>query len=123
MRARMVELLRLEDSRAPDGDPGWDSLLRDPRPTLRARAARAIGRSREPKFVGALVQALERDQERDPAVREELLFALGQLGAAEARPLLLGSLFKEPEAQLRARAAEALGKLGQDPAVLERLAD
>jgi peptidylprolyl isomerase len=80
-----------------------------PDPAIRARAARALGRMRSSNFLQPLLDAVAR--ERDPAVRAELAFAIGQIAALAARPALV-RLLADPDPSVRAAAAEALGKLG-----------
>ena len=110
-------VLILEDGRS--ADPGaWRHLYRlAPDVPARARVVRAAGRVRAPD----LVPVLEEWWSGDPPVPvvDEILFALGQSGTTTPRPLLRQALVA-PRAGVRARAAEALGKIGDttDVAVL-----
>ncbi len=74
----------------------------------RARAVRAMGRSRNPMAVERLVQAMG---DVSPEVRVQAVKGLGETGAEEAVEPLVQELSDE-ESDVRAEAAEALGKLG-----------
>jgi len=73
----------------------------------RARAARAMGRSKSPMAVERLVQAMN---DVSPEVRVQAVKGLGETGAEEAVEPLVQELSDE-ESDVRAEAAEALGKL------------
>ncbi|HID12080.1 MAG TPA: MFS transporter [Candidatus Latescibacteria bacterium] len=73
----------------------------------RARAARAMGRSRSPMAVERLVRAMD---DASPEVRVQAVKGLGETGAEEAVEPLVQELSDE-ESDIRAEAAEALGKL------------
>lgn len=115
----LEEMMPREDAR--DGDVQyWEALLtREESPALRARAARAIGRLRAESLDVVMTRALEIEQ--DPAVIEELLFAIGQTPSQRTIAALLQSL-QDSRGGVRARAAEALGKRGDSTAVPALLA-
>lgn len=80
----------------------------------RKAVARGAGQVRDPRlepFLGAWLA-----RERDTNVRAEQIFALGQIDDPAAIPILQDQLTAE-EPRLRARAAGALGKLGDDSVV------
>ena len=82
----------------------------------RARAARRMGRSRNPMALSRLVEALE---DASPEVRRQAARGLGEAQAPEAVSHLLDELRNE-ESDIRTEAVEALGKIG-DPAVIDPL--
>lgn len=69
-----------EDLRLPDAAP-IQRALASSAPTLRARAARALGRIQDPASAPVLAEMATGDA--SPDVRRAALFALGQLGLAE----------------------------------------
>ncbi|RMG46585.1 MAG: hypothetical protein D6718_05450 [Acidobacteria bacterium] len=97
-----------EDARVPDRR-FWSRALAAGEPAVRAAAARAIGRLRDPGLAPLLAGRL--GAERSPAVREEILFALGQAGGEAARSALRAALAAVEPGQ-RMLACEALGKVG-----------
>jgi len=109
-RAALAEVARLEDRRAAD-PAAWAPLLEDDDPLVRRLAARGAGRVRSEDLAAPLLAALVAESE--PAVAREQVFALGQLGAAVARPSLLERL-DDPDPARRAEVAQALAKLGSD---------
>jgi len=117
-----LEIDRLETQRIATAATFEEALTRgDPR--LRVAAARAAGRLRAASLASVVRRALA--IEDDPAVRAEELFALGQIGSAEALDSVLAHLDGQ-DATTRARACEALGKLGKTevaPSLVARLAD
>ncbi len=104
-----LEVDRLADHRVADA-ARFEELLTRGDAATRLAAARAVGRLRAPELAPVVRRALE--IEGDSAVRAEQLFALGQIGNAEGLDVVLAQL-EQPEPRTRARAAEALGKLGQ----------
>ncbi len=84
--------------------------------SVRARAARAVGRLQDSTTVAAMTP-LVRDP--DVGVRREAVFALGQIGHRSARAALEGALL-DRDADTRGLAVEALGKL-LDPAATGRV--
>lgn len=83
---------------------------------VRARAARRMGRSRNPMALGKLVEALD---DASPEVRRQAARGLGEARAPEAVSHLLDELQNE-ESDIRTEAAEALGKIG-DRTVIDPL--
>jgi HEAT repeat protein len=79
---------------------------------VRLHAVEALGKTRSPEAVDPLLSTLFND--RDRAVREDAVRALGQIGDARAVEGLLTAV-KEPE--LRTLAVEALGRIGDRRAV------
>jgi predicted MFS family arabinose efflux permease len=73
----------------------------------RARAMRALGRSRNPMAIEKLIQSLS---DASPKVRSQAARALGDSGSEEAIPSLIMELI-DGESDIRAEAAEALGRL------------
>ena len=99
--------------------------LSDPDPTLRARAAFALGSVQDAAAVPALLDLLE---DRDPSVRADAAFALGQTADSSAASNLLAAFERAARGSqdsattvFRHRLLEALGKTG-DRASLVRLA-
>ena len=77
-------------------------------PTVRARAAWALGRVGGPQAAVALAAAT-RDQARD--VRVQAVYALRSAQAAGAVPTLGNLLLNDPDARVRRAAARVLGSL------------
>jgi cyclophilin family peptidyl-prolyl cis-trans isomerase/HEAT repeat protein len=85
---------------------------------VRRRAAIAVGRIGDPAGVTPLLTQL--GDERNPAVVADFIFALGEVEDPRAAPKLLEVLAKAENAPaVRARAAEALGKIAANPAVAQ----
>lgn len=106
-----ARILQLEDERNLNGLELTD-LLRNNSPTVRERVALALGRIGDRRATPLLLEAFER--ERVDAVRRMMVFALGELEDPQAVPLLLRLVGPEKAAAtLKARAAEALGKMGE----------
>ena len=89
--------------------PNLVTLLADPEPRVRRRAALAIGRVGLPEGVAPLAGLL--GSEADPEVRQMAAFALGLIGDASAAEPLTKAL-SDPAPLVRGRAAEALGQIG-----------
>jgi len=104
---RRIENARLQDSAE------LKSALLSPAASLRARAARAMGRIQSPAYLPALTSAL---RDPDASVRAEAAFAAGQVAvsasAAAALKESLTGLLQDPDPQARCAAIEALGKSG-----------
>ena len=79
---------------------------------MRLHAVEALGKTRSPEAVDPLLSVLFND--RDRAVREDSIRALGQIGDARAVEFLITAM-KEPG--LRPLAVEALGRIGDRCAV------
>jgi peptidylprolyl isomerase len=120
--ALRLEIADLCDRRLTMAGP-FEAALAHRDPTLRREAARAAGRTRSPALIAALSRALR--VEDDAAARGEQLFALGQIGSAEALGAVLEKL-EHADFATRARACEALGKLRRPevaPNLVARLQD
>lgn len=100
--------------------------LSSPDAEVRAAAAESLGRIEPlpPAAVSALVAALD---DSDPYVQEEAISAVsraarnGQLESAQVSPAMI-RLLRHEDADVRAEAAEALGRLGSaDGAIVESL--
>jgi cyclophilin family peptidyl-prolyl cis-trans isomerase/HEAT repeat protein len=77
-------------------------------PALRVELAATLGRARDPQGVQVLSELL---RDEAPRVRQAAAFALGAVGDASARPVLLAAVH-DPDHETGRRAVEALGKLG-----------
>lgn len=114
-----ARILQLEDERNLNGDE-LAKLLKHASPKVRERAALAIGRIGDKRGTAALIELLQ--SEKDEQVRAMAAFALGEMEDAQAVPSLLA--FLEPgkfPIFVRARPAEALGKIASIPANIELL--
>ena len=102
----------LEDTRSPDVTRLAGLLQSSPDPLVRWRVCRAYGRLQDSTTVTGLLDVLGRDP--DARVRAEAAFALGQIGApAREAVVALGYRAREDgDLATRARAIEALGKIG-----------
>lgn len=88
--------------------PDLTKLVADPDPTIRARAALAIGRVGLAAGVPPLETTLT---DTDPDVRQLAAFALGLIGDKSAVPALTTAL-QDADPRVRGRAAEGLGLIG-----------
>jgi len=79
---------------------------------VRLHAVEALGKTKSPEAVAALLQLLFND--RDSSLKEDAVRALGEIGHVSAVEFLLTAM-KEPG--LRPLVAEALGKIGDAKAV------
>src|SRR5258708_14027146 len=105
----MLRIIRAEDERR--WNDGLTSLLRDKDGRVRKRAALALGRIGDERALPTLSEALQSD--RDIDVRQMCAFAIGEIespAGVEALVAVLGDT-GQPGA-VRARAVEALGKIG-----------
>jgi HEAT repeat protein len=112
----------LEDRRSL-GDGKLAKYLQDEDAETRAAAARAFGRIGYPEGLAPLLAKLN---DTDATVRGEVIFALGQIGSADARDALVRVAGSNGAPDERATAVMALGKLGGDgaaEAILPFLAD
>jgi HEAT repeat protein len=95
----------------------WDTFCRtltnDPNPSVRAKAATAIGKLHDPKFSPTLLTALT---DESPLVRQAIIQSLGQIGATAAIPELITAL-TDPNPEISSAAAIALGQLKADQAI------
>jgi len=96
----------------------WIEALRAPASTVRANAARRLGRLGERTAGPRLVQALS---DPEPAVRREAARALGRPRFQDATPALIRAL-RDPDVNVRFYAAWALGELCARKAVPALLA-
>lgn len=102
-----VQILKAEDERRWDDD--LRTLLSNPNPAIRQRAALAVGRIGNEDSVSALARLL---QDANTNVRATAAFALGEVEAASGADPLLAVLKNANEAGIvRARVIEALGKI------------
>ena len=105
----LLRILRAEDERR------WDEnvrvLLGARYPITRRRAALALGRIGDERAVPALVDVLKQDVDND--VRQMAAFAIGEIESPAGADALIAVLddTRQPAA-VRARAVEALGKIG-----------
>jgi HEAT repeat protein len=104
----------------------WDTFCRtltnDINPSVRAKAAEALGKLLDPKFTPNLLAALA---DPSPLVRQSAIQALGQIGATAAIPALIDTL-SDPIPEVSATAANSLGQLRAEqaiPALLSALTD
>src|SRR5699024_644484 len=100
--------------RDPSAVPTLVRLLSDADPGVAAKAAQSLGAVGGAEATAALVAALE-GPDADPVV-----LALGAVGAAAVPPLVAALRSGSPT--LRARAAEALGLIGNDEAATDLVA-
>lgn len=123
-RHMVLDLMQGSDVQALAGPLA--KLLDDPQPSMVAKAAAAISRSRDGKHLSALLKALKTlDRFADPGQRAEaergLLAALGQLGDKQAAPALLEATHAE-NGDTKRTALQALRTLGDEsigPALLD----
>jgi HEAT repeat protein len=96
-----------------DAVPSLAESLQDANPQVRRQAARAlivVGRKAQ-SAVPILIETLKSDKDKE--IRRDVMTVLGSLGgkAQDAIPALLSAL-KDPDAGVRATAAEALSMIG-----------
>ena len=104
-----TRIIQLEDERSL-GKGELESLLQHKSPEVRYRAALAMGRIGDKRGTAALLNALEATT--TTRLRLITVFALGEMEDAKAAQALLTVLERKTEAvAVRARAAEALGKI------------
>src|SRR5437773_5147272 len=105
----LLRILRAEDERR--WDPNVSALLTAKHPNTRKRAALALGRIGDERAVPPLVEVLQADSDSD--VRQMVAFAIGEIESPAGADALIAVLAdtREPAA-VRARAVEALGKIG-----------
>lgn len=108
-----VRILQLEDARSL-GDGELVALLEHSSVVVRERAALALGRIGDKRATAALLKTLA--AARPLSLRGLTVFALGEMEDAAAAAALLEVLNRKTEPVLvRARAAEALGKIAALP--------
>ena len=100
------------------GEPTVESLipaLKDNNPKIRENAAQALGKIGDERAVGPLIKVMNDPNEILPT-RENAILALGEFGEPAVEPLIQAMEDESP--QIRARAAEALGKIGDERAII-----
>ncbi len=104
-----TRIIQWEDARSL-GEGELAALLQHKLPEVRSRAALAIGRIGDKGGTAALLKAL--DAATTNRLRLIIVFALGEMEDMKAAQALLNVLEKKTETvEVRARAAEALGKI------------
>ena len=105
----LLRIMRAEDERR--WDENLAALIADKDARVRKRAVLAAGRIGDVRAVPALVEALKADADQD--VRQMAAFAIGEVESPAGAEALIAVLddTREP-AEVRARAVEALGKIG-----------
>jgi HEAT repeat protein len=88
------------------------SLHNSTDPNVRQYAAYLLGKTKNPRAIQPLVEALG---DFDKSVREQSMLALTAIGKAAIEPL--SAAMKEPKWETRYRAAEALGKIADEKAI------
>src|ERR1700730_14034258 len=105
----LLRILRAEDERS--WDPNVSTLLSAKYTNTRKRAALALGRIGDERAVPTLVEVLQADSDSD--VRQMAAFALGEIESPLGADALIAVLDDtNAPAEVRARAVEALGKIG-----------
>jgi hypothetical protein len=89
--------------------------LENDNPKIRENAAHTLGKIGDERAVGPLVKIMNDPNEILPP-RENAIFALGEIGRLAVEPLIQAMENESP--QIRARAAEALGKIGDERAII-----
>src|SRR5436190_6260539 len=120
------KIIQHEDERAVTDD--LVEMLLPPHGGARRRAILALGRIGYPKALAPLLDILNSDknaENRDPEMRALAAFSLGQIGHQHSVSVLLDRLDPtvERSALVRARAAEALGKIGSNRLAVAALGD
>ena len=106
--ATLLRIVKAEDERRWDGD--LRSLLNDPNPAIRARAALAAGRIGEQGALPELARLLAQD--KDQNIRAIAAFGIGEVESMNGSKALLNALKNSTEtSEVRARSIEALGKI------------
>jgi HEAT repeat protein len=96
----------------PDAVEPLASALKDEDPATRLEAAKSLRKIGNADAVKYLIAALE---DENPEVSDEAVEALAEIGTPAVNPLMNG--LKRKKRQLRKKAAEALGKIGDAAAV------
>jgi len=105
----LLLIIRAEDERR------WDNtlpvFLLDTNPNVRKRAALAMGRIGNAEALPALFEVLKTDPDNE--VRQSIVFAIGEIESPEGTAALIDIVQDtSAPAEVRARAVEALGKIG-----------
>ena len=105
----LLRIMRAEDERRWDNSLG--SLLSDKDARVRKRAALALGRIGDERALPVLAESLKSDRDND--VRQMCAFAIGEIESPAGVEPLIAVLDNTGEpATVRARAVEAVGKIG-----------
>ena len=105
----MLRLMRAEDERR--WDPNVSILLSAAYPITRKRAALALGRIGDERALPQLIETLRVDRDND--VRQMCAFAIGEIESTAGVDALIAVLDDTAQpGEVRARAVEALGKIG-----------
>ncbi|MCX5658156.1 MAG: MFS transporter [Planctomycetota bacterium] len=106
---RISMIARLGEAKSPLGVDELIEALEDPAFNVRYEAIISIARTLpDPRLTEAMIRVL---REGDPDLRSAAAWALGRMGNVDAAPALRETLHA-PYSLLRARAARALGTLG-----------
>lgn len=109
-----LDILKAEDFREPDSAV-LKAALAAPSAEVRARAARAMGRTQDASYLSPLLESL---RDPDDRMRAEAAFAVGQVRLADAAAPpdavteTLAGLVSDSAKAVRLAALEALGKSG-----------
>lgn len=117
-RVLYPKIIQHEDERIVDDE--LIEMLSFPHAGVKRRVILALGRIGYPLGINPLIDVL--NSSRDPELRAAAAFSLGQIGSSYAVSALVGKLEGEDEVPLvRARAAEALGKIASNKSSSEAL--
>lgn len=108
----LAHMSRLGNEEAHREAPLIIGLLDDPDPRARKLACEALVVVGDPALAGPPL--LARVEAPDSTLRQAVVWALGELGVAEARPALAHALASDPIREVRWNAALSLARLG-DP--------
>jgi cyclophilin family peptidyl-prolyl cis-trans isomerase/HEAT repeat protein len=117
-RVLYPKIIQHEDERIVDDE--LIEMLSYPHAGVKRRVILALGRIGYPLGINPLIDVL--NSSRDPELRAVAAFSLGQIGSSYAVSALVGKLESDEEVPLvRARAAEALGKIASNKSSAEAL--
>ncbi len=116
---REVAAVGLGEMKASEAVGPLIAALKDKGEYVRLSAARALGQVGDPKAVAPLAAVLK-DEHLDWRLRAWALHALQSIGASAVDPLI--EALKNADAFLKAKAAKALGEIG-DPKAIKPLAE